>query len=70
MDARDRDNIALTQEMVKYIPNARLEIFENSGRFVFAEAREKFYRMIKGFTRANFAFAAEDGGSSKPMENL
>jgi proline iminopeptidase len=39
-------NVAMAQEMVKHIPRARLEIFEDSGHFTFVEEREKFYRVI------------------------
>ena len=42
-------NVAMAEEMVKYIPNARLEIFENSGHFALVEEPEKFYRVIKEF---------------------
>ena len=42
-------NVAMAEEMVKYIPNARLEIFEDSGHFALVEEPEKFYRVIKEF---------------------
>ena len=42
-------NVAMAEEMVKHIPNARLEIFENSGHFALVEEPEKFYRVIKEF---------------------
>lgn len=42
-------NIAMAEEMLKHIPNARLEIFEDSGHFAFVEEPEKFYRVIKDF---------------------
>jgi proline iminopeptidase len=42
-------NIAMAEEMVKNIPHAKLEIFEDSGHFAFVEEPEKFYRMIKEF---------------------
>jgi len=42
-------NVAMAEEMVKYIPNARLEIFEDSGHFALVEEPEKFYRTIKEF---------------------
>lgn len=42
-------NVAMAQEMIKYIPKARLEIFEDSGHFAHVEEPEKFYRVIKDF---------------------
>lgn len=42
-------NVAMAEEMVKHIPNARLEIFEDSGHFVLVEEPEKFYRVVKQF---------------------
>ena len=42
-------NLSMAEEMVKHIPNARLEIFEDSGHFAFVEEAEKFYRVIKEF---------------------
>ncbi len=42
-------NVAMAEEMVKYIPNAQLEIFEDSGHFALVEEPEKFYRVIKQF---------------------
>ncbi len=42
-------NVAMAEEMVKYIPNARLEIFEDSGHFALVEEPEKFYSVIKQF---------------------
>jgi proline iminopeptidase len=42
-------NLSMAEEMVKHIPNARLEIFEDSGHFAFVEEPEKFYRVIKEF---------------------
>ncbi len=42
-------NVAMAEEMVKHIPNARLEIFEDSGHFAFVEEPEEFYRVIKEF---------------------
>jgi proline iminopeptidase len=42
-------NIAMAEEIVKHIPNARLEIFEDSGHFVLVEEPEKIYRVIKEF---------------------
>lgn len=42
-------NVAMAEEMVKHIPNARLEIFEHSGHYALVEEPEKFYRVIKEF---------------------
>jgi proline iminopeptidase len=42
-------NVAMGEEIVKYIPNARLEIFEDSGHFALVEEPERFYRVIKEF---------------------
>jgi len=42
-------NVAMAEEMVKHIPNACLEIFEDSGHFASVEEPEKFYRVIKEF---------------------
>ena len=42
-------NVAMAEEMVKHIPNARLEIFEDSGHFALVEEPEKFYRVVKRF---------------------
>lgn len=46
-------NVAMAEEMVKHIPNARLEIFEDSGHFALVEEPEKFYRVIKQFVESN-----------------
>jgi proline iminopeptidase len=45
-------NVAMAEEMVKHIPNARLEIFEDSGHFALVEEAEKFYRLIKEFVES------------------
>lgn len=45
-------NLSMAEEMVKHIPNARLEIFEGSGHFAFVEEPEKFYRVIKDFVQS------------------
>jgi len=45
-------NVAMAEEMVRYIPNVRLEIFENSGHFAHVEEPEKFYRVIKEFVES------------------
>lgn len=42
-------NVAMAEELIKYIPNARLEIFEDSGHFALVEEPEKFYRVISEF---------------------
>ncbi len=42
-------NAAMAEEMVKHIPHARLEIFEDSGHFAVIEEPEKFYRIVKEF---------------------
>jgi proline iminopeptidase len=42
-------NVAMAEEMVKHIPNARLEIFEDSGHFALVEEPEKFYQVIEEF---------------------
>ena len=42
-------NVPMAEEMVKHIPNAKLEIFEESGHFALVEEPEKFYRVIKQF---------------------
>jgi proline iminopeptidase len=42
-------NVAMAEEIVKHIPNAQLEIFEDSGHFALVEEPEKFYRVIKEF---------------------
>ena len=42
-------NVSMAEEMVKHIPNARLEIFEEFGHFAQVEEPEKFYRITKEF---------------------
>jgi proline iminopeptidase len=42
-------NVAMAEELVKHIPYARLEIFEESGHFALVEEPEKFYQVIKEF---------------------
>ncbi len=42
-------NVAMAEEIVKHIPNARLEVFEDSGHFALVEEPEKFYRVVKQF---------------------
>lgn len=45
-------NVAMAEELVNHLPNARLEIFENSGHYVMVEEPEKFYRVIKKFVES------------------
>lgn len=42
-------NVAMAHEMVKTIPDAHLEIFEDSGHFALVEEPEKFRRVLKEF---------------------
>lgn len=42
-------NVAMAREMVKHIPDARMEVFEESGHFAFVEEPEKFYGVLKEF---------------------
>ena len=42
-------NVAMAEEMVKHILNARLEVFEDSGHFVSVEEPDKFYRVVNQF---------------------
>jgi proline iminopeptidase len=42
-------NVAMAEEMVKHIPTARLEIFEDSGHFAVIEEPEKFYQVVNQF---------------------
>ena len=42
-------NVAMAEEMVRHIPDARLEIFEDSGHFAIVEEPEKFKRVVKKF---------------------
>lgn len=42
-------NVEMANEMVERIPNARMEIFEESGHFGIVEEPEKFYRIVKEF---------------------
>lgn len=45
-------NVAMAQEMVKNIPHAKLEIFEDSGHFALVEEPEKFYGVTKEFVES------------------
>ncbi len=42
-------NVAMAREMVNHIPNAQLEIFEDSGHYALVEEPEKFYQTIQNF---------------------
>jgi len=42
-------NVDMAKEMVERIPNAKMEIFEESGHYGFVEEPEKFYRVVKEF---------------------
>ena len=42
-------NVSMAEEMVKHIPRARLEIFEDSGHFAVVEEPAKFYRVVHDF---------------------
>lgn len=42
-------NVRMAEEIARYIPVARLEIFEESGHFALVEEAEKFYRVVKEF---------------------
>lgn len=42
-------NVAMAEEMSKHIPDARLEIFEESGHFCHVEEPEKFYATLHDF---------------------
>ena len=42
-------NVAMAEEMAKHIPNARLEIFEDSGHFALIEEPGKFHQVVKQF---------------------
>ncbi|HEY2979540.1 MAG TPA: alpha/beta fold hydrolase [Anaerolineales bacterium] len=42
-------NVAMAEEMQKHIPNARLEIFEDSGHFALVEEPDKFRELVRAF---------------------
>ena len=42
-------NVAMAEEMVRHIPDARLEIFEDSGHLALIEQPDAFYRVIRDF---------------------
>jgi proline iminopeptidase len=46
-------NVDMAKEMVERIPNAHLEIFEESGHYGFVEEPVKFYRVVRGFVENN-----------------
>lgn len=45
-------NVAMAEEMMKHLPDARLQVFEDSGHFAVVEEREKFYGVIKAFVES------------------
>lgn len=45
-------NVAMAEEMIRHIPHARLEIFEDSGHFALVEEPAKFYRVMKEFVES------------------
>lgn len=45
-------DVAMAEEMQQHIPNARLEVFEESGHFAHVEEPEKFYRVVREFLLA------------------
>lgn len=42
-------NVAMAEEMVRHIPSARLEIFEDSGHFALVEEPDNFRRVVREF---------------------
>ena len=42
-------NVEMAKEMAARIPNAQMEVFEESGHYGFVEEPEKFYRVVKEF---------------------
>jgi proline iminopeptidase len=44
-------NAPMAEEMVKHIPNARLEVFEDSGHFALVEEPEKFHQVVRQFVK-------------------
>lgn len=40
---------AMAEEMVKHLPDVRLEVFQESGHFVHVEEPEKFHRVVREF---------------------
>jgi proline iminopeptidase len=45
-------NVGMAEEMLRHIPNAKLEIFEDSGHYALVEEPEKFCRVIKEFVES------------------
>ena len=50
-------NVAMAEEMARHIPDAHLEIFENSGHFAIVEEPDKFRAVVRDFVRAPLARA-------------
>lgn len=46
-------NLAMAEEMVRHIPQARLEVFEESGHYALVEEPAKFHAVLKQFLLAN-----------------
>ncbi len=44
--------VSMAEEMVKHLPHARLEIFDDSGHFAFVEEPDKFRRVVHDFVFA------------------
>jgi proline iminopeptidase len=44
--------VSMAEEMVKHLPHARLEVFDDSGHFAVVEEPAKFYRVIHDFVFA------------------
>ena len=47
-------NVDMAKEMLAQIPNAKMEIFEESGHYGFVEEPEKFYRVVKEFVEKQY----------------
>ena len=45
-------NVAMAEELIEHLPDARLEVFEKSGHFPHVEEPEKFYEVVKEFVFA------------------
>ena len=45
-------DVTMAEEIVKHIPNARLQVFEESGHYAFIEEPQTFYRVIKEFVES------------------
>lgn len=46
-------NVAMARELAAHIPDARLEIFEDSGHFAIVEEPQKFYKVVNEFVLNN-----------------